>query len=57
MTSTEAIDRMVAILEKAESAADNALVHKAELYVKIADQWHDVAWQLAEAEKPDTPAA
>lgn len=50
MNSTEAVERMIAVLDKAEAAADKAQPAKAEAYIKIADQWNDVAWQIADFE-------
>ena len=56
MTSKEAIECMIAVLVKAEAAADQASqvgnpTVAGELYVKIADQWNDVVWQSVDIEK------
>jgi len=57
MTSQEAHDRMIEVLTKAEDAADKGWQTKAELYIKIADQWNDIVWQAAEQEKTAQDAA
>jgi len=52
MNSQEAIEHMVAAIEAAEEAASKLSAEKcAEVYVKIAERWEEVAWRLADAEE------
>ena len=51
MTSDEAMERMIAALDRAEASAGAlSYAQAAEAYVKIANQWEAVAWRLADVE-------
>lgn len=58
MNSMEAVDHMVEAIEQAEIAAgDLPSGQRAEVYVKIAERWEQVVWQLADAEEKIARAA